>query len=181
MLSWSRKGITKSGTCPRTNLTTANLSLHLPILTTYANVLSVILVSYHFILLLHRGSTVLPASKGYGARHSRAWSRPATPDPRPLNHLPQLARNSVLFSLLSSFFLIYFPLSSLSLICPLFFHILRKETTASSTRLIEMCGKIFRVFWQESGKNQFQCWCHWLPMTLAIFGFLFAYIKIKSV
>ena len=66
MLSWSRKGITKSDTCPRANLTTAKLSLHLPILTTYVNVLSVILVSYHFILLLHRGSTVLPGRKGTG-------------------------------------------------------------------------------------------------------------------
>lgn len=84
----------------------------LPILTTYVNVLSVILVSYHFILL--RSTVALqffPGSEGYRAQHSRTWSRPATPDPRPLNHPPQPARHSVLFSLLFSFFSSLFPLS----------------------------------------------------------------------
>lgn len=124
-----------------------NASLHLPALTTYVNVLSVILVSYHLFLLLlllphlldddstvdemaerykvgvnaREGENVARKKRGYRERkedtrrgeeeEGPAFQSPvSTRDPRPLNHPPQLGRNSVLFSPLLCSFLLFFSL-----------------------------------------------------------------------
>lgn len=132
----------------------ANTSLHLPALTTYVNVLSVILVSYHLFLLLlpsppasllddgdddstvdemaerykvgvnaREGERTVAGKRRGGGRERKeddrrgeeeegpAFQSPvSTRDPRPLNHPPQLGRNSVLFSpLLCSFLLFFLP------------------------------------------------------------------------
>lgn len=143
-------------------------SLRVPALTTYVNVLSVILVPYHFILLRQR----FQRSRGKeGKRRPRrreegpAFQSPvSTRDPRPLNHPPQLGRNSVLFSPPFPPRSFFFHLSTIRipvLLCFLYFIL----------SLISIYPPpLFRPFLPDHGDNLSA-----LPLLVVVFSFSFLF------